>query len=153
MSDRSLDLPYREREINGIKYRATTLNLEDWAALSECLAGLLGEPMAAILRGDSVLRADLVGSDMQYLIAGLAGKINKGKIMEICGHMAKGLRADDHILTSQQQYYWWPRHMRDLAPSIALFLEAQYSDFFEGLGASLPQARPDPSDPSEKGND
>jgi len=50
---------------------------------------------------------------------------------------------------------WWPRHMRDLAPVVGLFLRAQYEDFYAGLSESLPSA-PSPdelSDPGSGGSD
>jgi hypothetical protein len=139
----SLDLPYIERDINGTNYRATTLSLEHWAELTEGLADLLGEPMASVLRGDITTRGSLVRSDIEFLIAGLISKVTKKRILEIVSHMGRGLKQDDHLLTSKQQLQWWPSHMKDLAPVIALFLEAQYTDFFEGLGDSLPQASPE----------
>jgi hypothetical protein len=149
----TLDLLYREREINGTMYRATTMALEDWASLTECLGGLLGEPMAAILRGDALTTRDLGRPDLEYVIGGLIGKLTKAKIIEITQHMAKSIRTADHLLTSQQQSLWWPRHMKDLAPVLALFLEAQYSDFFEGLAGSLPQVQPPGEDLQQKGSD
>jgi hypothetical protein len=148
-----LDLPYQEREINGTTYRATTLPLEDWAALTESLADLIGDPLSGVLRGDAVLRRDLSGSDIGYLVAEIVSKLTKKRIITLTGHMAKGLRAGDHILSSSAQQTWWPKHMRDLASVVGLFLEAQYSDFFEGLGESLPQASQAAEDLSETDSD
>jgi hypothetical protein len=149
----SLDLPFIEREINGTNYRATTLSLEHWADLTESLADLLGDPMASVLRGDMTTRASLMRSDIEFLIAGLISKVTKKKILEITSHMGRGLKQSDSLLTSKQQLQWWPSHMRDLAPVVALFLEAQYADFFEGLGDSLPQASQEESDPVKKESD
>ena len=148
-----LDLPFVERDINGTTYRATTLTLDNWADLTECLSDLLGDPMASMLRGDSVMSGSLRRGDIEALVGGLIGKISKTKILDISKHMGKGLRAGDHLLTSQAQNDWWPHHMKDLAPVAALFLEAQYTDFFEGLADSLPQVTPTEDNPSAKDKD
>lgn len=149
----SLDLPYREREINGTLYRATTLMLNDWAALTESLAQLLGEPIGSLLRGDAVLQGKLQRFDVESIIVGIVGSLSRQKILDLVAHMGKGLRAGDHLLTSAAQSMWWPRHMKDLAQVVGLFLEAQYADFFEGLSESLPLEQRNEGDhlPKESG--
>jgi len=138
-----MDLPHKDREINGTTYRATNLTLEDWAVFGEFLAEILGEPMASILRGDSVLKGNLDRRDLEVIIAELAGKITSARILGLSKHMGKGLCtiAPDHILGYKAQNMWWPGHMKDLGPVVALFLEVQYVDFFEGLADSLPEIR------------
>ena len=133
----SLDLPYKEKEINGTTYRSYTLNLDDWADLTESLASLLGDPMGAILRGDTTGPQDLGRSDIQFLIGGIVSKISKSRILDLTRHMGKSLRQNGQLLNAEQQKIYWPAHMKDLAGVVTLFLEAQYSDFFEGFGASL----------------
>jgi len=151
MSD--LNLPYKEREINGTVYRATTLALDNWASLTETISNLLGEPIASIFRGDATLRADFRRSDIEVLISGLIGKISRLKILEIVAHMGKGLQAvspEQRLLTDKAQKIWWPQHMKDLAPVVGLFLEAQYADFFEGVFDSMPETETEEIDLSEK---
>lgn len=137
----SLDLPHKERDINGTMYRAHTLMLDQWAECTEFLAGVLGEPLASLLRGDTVLAGELGPGDFQSIVAGLAGQLTKKRIMELAVHLSRSLRHDGHVMSVDSQKLWWPAHMKDLAPAVALFLEAQYSDFYEGLSDSLPATR------------
>lgn len=149
----SLDLPYLERDINGTTYRATTLPLDQWAELTEDLASMLGDPMASILRGDSVIAEGALGSAaIAAILAGVAGRITKTQLLKLARHFARGLRADGKLLTYDQQQLYWPGHMRDLAQVAGLFLEAQYEGFFEGLAALLPPAPSGEADPSQRGN-
>jgi hypothetical protein len=151
----SLDLPYRERVIGGTTYRAHVLVLDDWAALTEVLADAIGEPVASLLRGDTVLPAgeQLRRGDVEVLVASLASRLTRKRVMDLVSFMAKSVRAGEHVLTSQAQAVWWPRHMADLAPVVGLFLEAQYTDFFEGVLASLPLAQQAGSDLSGEVSD
>lgn len=148
----ALDLPYIEREINSTVYRATTLNFEHWADFTEFLTPLVGEPIASVLRGDSVMD-NLDMSDMQVILAKLVGELKRDKILRLAKYMALGLRGADSLLTYEKQQLWWPKHMRDLAPVVALFLEAQYLDFFEGVANSLPKTKRGFSDQSQKVDD
>jgi len=146
-----INLPFVERDINGVEYRANRLMFEDWAVLTEDLAEMLGEPAASLLRGDLMLPdqgeggtlletiAIMLGQvDLPGVVRGLASKLTARNVLGLSKHMGKSLAADGRPLTYQAQQMHWPHHMKDLAPVVGLFLEAQYADFFEGFGGLLP---------------
>ena len=152
MGDRSgINLPFIERTINGVEYRSNRLMFEDWAVLTEDLASMLGEPAASLLRGDMMLPdqgeggslletiAIMLGQvDLPGVVRGIASKLTAKNLLGLAKHLGKSVLADGKPLTYQAQQMHWPHHMRDLAPVVGLFLEAQYADFFEGFGGLLP---------------
>jgi hypothetical protein len=152
MSERSaINLPFAERDINGTLYRANRLLFEEWAALTEDLADMLGEPAASLLRGDAMIPdADERGSMLEFMavmlgsvdlpgvVRGLTSRLTARNMTALARHMAKGLMVDGKPLTYDRQKMHWAHHMRDLAPVVGLFLEAQYADFFAGFGGLLP---------------
>lgn len=150
-------LPFIERDINGISYKCYTLNLKKWCELTELLASLLGEPIASLLRGDAALPqgADVSMSSFNIpsLIAGISGKITSDKLLKVTSFMGQCLHCDDRPLDSNKQQMWWPNHMKDLAPCVVLFLEAQYSDFFEGINDSMSSVPSVVADQSERVSD
>lgn len=147
-------LPFKEREINGTVYKAHVLKLDQWAALTEDLAGILGEPLSSFLRGDVALSEGVsVGALAIGALGTIGSKLSARSILALSGHMAKSLRVNGKILSKDAQNLYWPGHMKDLAPVVGLFLEAQYGDFYEGLDAALPEGEQDLLAPSEKDSD
>lgn len=142
-------LPYVERAINGSMYRSYTLRIGDWAELTEKLGAMLGDPLASILRGDAALPNDMAlgASDFVAVAGDVVKRLQARQIMELVGLMSKSLHVEGRANTSND--FFWAQHMRDLAPATALFLEAQYSDFWQGLSDVLPESGPELPDPSE----
>jgi hypothetical protein len=151
MSD---NLPFIERDINEVTYKAYTLTLDHWAALTEHLTSVIGDPIASVLSGDIAMPEGMNPSfgrmDIAAIISGIVTKLTAQKIMALVKHMGKSLHADGAPLGSEKQKMWWPKRMRDLAPVVGLFLEAQYSAFSEGLSDSLPTTESSEKDPLEK---
>jgi hypothetical protein len=137
-----MELPYKARDINGREYKAYTLHLNKWAELTEFLSDVLGDPIASLLRGDAVVpegtNPSLSKGDFTAMIGQLSKKINAKMIMRLANFMGNCLHVDNVPLGSNKQTTWWSLHMADLAPAVKLFLESQYSDFYEGLSDSIP---------------
>ena len=137
----SSELPSIPRDINGKEYVVYRLYMSKWAELTEMLAGLLGDPIASLLKGDAVVPEGvdprLSQGDFHVLIASLAQKLSARMIMKTCAMMGNCLHVDGAPLGAKKQETWWPSHMADFVPVIKLFLETQYLDFYVGLSESL----------------
>ncbi len=147
------DIPSTEETIVKTTYRAYTLPIDRWEELTELLAGVLGEPLANLLRGDAVIPDGndprLGGDDIREAIGAMATKLRAGDMKALRRYMGESLQADGKPLPEQKQRLWWSSHMREYAGAVSLFLRVQYADFFEGLSgciSQLPSAAPARSD-------
>ena len=132
----TLEIPFLQKEINGTTYHAYTLKLDQWSELTEWLASLLGGPMGELLRGDdaSATAGKELSDGLLSMLVPVIQKLTAKRITELTKHLARSVRSDGSLLTTEKQTLYWPQHMRDLAPVTKLFLEAQYADFFTGIG-------------------
>ena len=137
------DLPYEEKVIGEHLYRAYALPLEDWLELVELLAGILGEPLSALLRGEATFPGGEVSlPDFAVMASGAIKKLTKANLVRVLVIAGKSLQVEENgqrrPLVYDKQKLWWARQMAELAPAVALFLEAQFANFFAGIVTLLP---------------
>ena len=152
-----VELPFKDANIGPRTYRAYILPLERWAELTEYIATHIGGTVADMLRGyqagdvAALLDIDVgVAADsISKLVKGMSAK----QLLMFVDYAGGSLAVDDgkglRRLNPEQQRAWWPYHMREMAPAMALFLKAQYADFFGGVGSLLPE-RPSGPDSLEE---
>lgn len=147
-------VPYLEEEIGDTTYRACQLSLRRWADLTEHLAQMLGGPFAKALRSgninpDVLADGDVMALALASVMERLTAKMLLGLLeFAIGGNKEAGaLRLEGG--RTQQPHQWhrhFQRNMAHLAPAVALFLRAQYADFFEGLRTLRPERTSDTAD-------
>lgn len=152
-----MDIPHIDREIGGTYYRAAQLKLPEWAKLTEHLAEMLGKPFGETLRKGTLDTDMLLGGEAIIMILALVvGKLSAKNMLELLDLSRESLQLQTsdggyNFKKTPQWYAHYQGHMGELAPSIKLFLEAQYADFFEGLRTLAPDAPNEPGDLLSKG--
>jgi len=155
MEEKISEVPYIEREIGKHNYRAYQLQLGKWADLTEHLAGMLGKPFAAALRGGSLDVDAMLGQDTVLVVLALVmERLTARNLLALVEKAKPSLQFESatggwNVKKVDQHHVHWQHNMTEMGPAMALFLEAQYRDFFGGLKGLMPDLQSDPNGPAE----
>jgi hypothetical protein len=147
-----LNLPSREREINGTLYRVTILPLARWYELEGLALDSFGDPLrrlfAAVPAGEhggldvGGVQTEALADVLHGVLVGLAGA-KLARLVETMGDVLELRGADGwRRLSAAQIDAHMRRHMRDLVPVLLLHLEVQFADFFGGAMSALADVAP-----------
>ncbi len=155
MSNNGTTVPHIDREIGDHSYRAGQLKLTAWADLTEHLAKMLGQPFGQALRGGTLDLDAFMGAEAMVAVLALVTERLSAKdlllLLDLAGQSLQ-LQGGSGGYGHKQIKQWhghFQQNMGNLAPAVLLFLEAQYSDFFDGLRQLVPEPSNDPDDPQQ----
>lgn len=148
MSGEDLNLPSKERRINGRRYRATILPLVEWYPLEETALDAFGDPlrdlfaefpMAAGAFDLGALRTEKIAEILHGILRGLGSQRLQTLVDSMAGAVEVHGKDGWRSLGEGGVNGHFRRYMRDLIPVILLHLEVQFADFFGGALDALPK--------------
>jgi hypothetical protein len=134
VSEKTLDLPYIERQIGEHVYRCPRLLLGRWLDLEALLMKVLGVQVLDLDENN-------LGAYAPKAIASSTAQDHE-KIFELLGECplaVKNAEGGWSMLSRETQEKWWPVYISEMPAVVALFFEVQFKDFFIGLEKLLPE--------------
>jgi hypothetical protein len=138
----SMDLPSEERQIGGRTYRVSKLPLRQWFELKALVLRMAGPALSELIASvqggiSNFAAADIPAEGVGLALHRFCGAATADEMERVVTILSSATRVSDQLL-GQGAAAWWPQHMSDMAPWLAFALGVQFSDFFEGLVATLP---------------